>query len=195
MLGHIVRLIHHYGLLGMFVSVAVENMGIPLPTEPAYIVGQSFIVRGEYPLWAVHLVLYLGHMFGAMISYYAGLRIAKGLMKKKEYTATQHKIAGWYEKHGAITVFGTRLIGYVRPWSSYVAGIAEVSFWPFFIYTSLGTIILNAVCLVFTATFLHIWKVYPFLRFFIVLSLAAGFGYVLYEALKKRSKKPEPSRK
>lgn len=187
MLSHFVPLIQQYGLIGIFISVAIESLGIPLPTEPAYIVGQSFITSGTHPAWLIHVVLYFGHMIGALISYFAGRHISKEFLKKKrEYTDTQRKLAGWYGKYGAVTVFGTRLIGYVRPWTSYVAGIAEVKFWPFFIFTSLATIILNACSLFFSATFLKIWEEYPFMRSIIVISLGAGFAFLLLQTARKK---------
>lgn len=184
--------IQHYGAIGMFVIVAIENMGIPLPTEGAYIVGQAIIIRNPHDYWVyawVSLVLLAGHAAGAVLSYAMGRRIALGLKEQPERTDVQKTLAGWYERYGAATVFGARLFGYVRPWASYVAGIAEISFWPFLVLTLAGTLIFNAVSLALTGTIVYFWQHYIGLRVLISLSFAAGFVAILITTVHKHYKK------
>jgi membrane protein DedA with SNARE-associated domain len=185
MLDFLISSIERYGLIGMFVSVMIENLGIPLPTEPAYLVGQTLITNGTYSWPIVHGVLLAGHLTGATISYLAGRRIAHKLKVHRDFTVTQKKIASWFDKYGLPTVFATRLIGYVRPWSSYIAGIAEVKFIPFILLTAAGTIILNAITLFFIQQVVHVWIHYPILRVAIILSCSVGLGLVLYQAYAK----------
>ncbi|MEI6477632.1 MAG: DedA family protein [bacterium] len=188
---HILRnLISHYGLFGMFVSVAIENLGLPLPTEPAYLVGQALITDGSHSWWVIQVVLYLGHTAGACASYWMGRRI--GIKMKgdhSQFTDTQKRIAGWFEKYGYITVFATRLIGYVRPWSSYVAGIAEVPFVPFLLLSSAGTIILNLICLAFASKFIWLWASFPIARILITFSCLIGVVLLAFQGYRKHMTK------
>ena len=108
---------------------------------------------------------------------------------------THDLLVKWYKKYGIITVFLTRFVGYVRPWSSYVAGFAEVDFWPFLLWTFVGSLIFNIICLYFTSIFVLIWRRYEIYHVYIaVIMFIFFFGLIIFELTKyllskKRRKK------
>ena len=166
-------ILSRYGLFGSFVLIFVENIGIPLPTEVVYVLAESLIVRGTYSYLVVTIIFLAAHILGSICAYALGRGIAQGMQNGKKMSAIQEKIAGWYKKHGILAVFFARLIGQVRPWSSYVAGAAEMEFWPFVIVTTLGSAVFNAVSLALTSV---IFRYAGHHHWFAILSGILFFG-------------------
>lgn len=176
------------GIWGSFLSMLIENIGIPLPTEIGYLIGQDLIVRGVYSYPFVLFVLTAGHVIGSIISFWVGKygdRIVRSKFKQnRKLTEVHEKLEKWYNKYGNFTVFLTRFVGYVRPWSSFVAGFAEVKFWPFVLWTTLGAFIFNVLTLYFSGIFLLIWRRYStFHVLFIIISTILFFGFIFYEII------------
>ena len=187
--------LEHLGMAGAYLSMVIENIGIPLPTEIGYIIAQNLINVGRYHYLTALLILTFGHLTGAVISYFIG-RLGDNYVNEKlkansKIKEVHAKLENWYKKYGNLTVFLTRFVGYVRPWSSFVAGFAEVPFLPFLLWTFLGSFIFNALTLYFTRIFILIWRRYVALHFvFISIGFILFFGFVIYEIaiylLKKR---------
>lgn len=177
------------GLSGAFLSMMVENIGIPLPTEIGYLIAQDAIERSTHSYLFILFVLTLGHLVGALISYglgrWGGIAITTRLKRNKKIAEVHDKLEEWYQKYGSLTIFITRFVGYVRPWSSIVAGFAGVKFWPFLIWTTIGSIIFNVFGLYFSSIFILIWRRYEVYHFvFIVFLTVMFFGVFFYEIIK-----------
>lgn len=177
----------------------VENVGIPLPTEIGYLIGQDLINRGLFSYGVILFVLTLGHVLGSVFSYWLGLLGDKYLNTKlksnKKIAEVHKKLEEWYKKNGNLTIFLTRFIGYVRPWSSFVAGLAEIKFWPFLFWTTIGSLLFNIITLYFTSIFMTIWRRYSVYHFLIaIVVFLLFFGVIFYEIwkyLRKKRNKPD----
>jgi len=173
-----------YGLLGSFTLLFMENLGIPLPTEAAYVLAESLIIRGTYSYFTVSIVFLAAHLLGSIVSYGIAREITVSVHARekdiKKRGGVQAKIAGWYRKHGVLAVFVTKLIGQVRPWSSYVAGAAEMDFWPFVGATILGTIVLNALSLALTKVAFRYSAHHHWFAIISEILFAAGVIVVVY---------------
>lgn len=193
------HLFQSLGLFGAFLSMVIENIGIPLPTEIGYLVAREIISLGLHPYIEVLLVLTLGHITGSIISYEFGILsdnlIITKLPQSDKIQKVDEKLKRWYGKYGTMTVFLTRFVGYVRPWSSFIAGLARVRFWPFLFWTALGSLIFNILCLYFTSIILSIWRNNADLHFIIAtIVFLCFFGLIIYAIidrlfLSKRVKK------
>ncbi|MBM2820798.1 MAG: associated Golgi protein-like protein [Candidatus Berkelbacteria bacterium] len=177
------------GISGVFLSMLIENIGIPAPTEIGYLVGQELVNTGKYHYWLILLVATSGHVIGSCISYSVGhwgnSAISQRILKSKRIIKVHEKLAQWYEKYGNLTVFLTRFVGYVRPWSSFVAGFAGVRFWPFFILTLTGSLIFNILNLYFANVFILVWR--KFASFHLLIIIIIGlvfFGFIIYTLIK-----------
>ncbi|HWP96360.1 MAG TPA: VTT domain-containing protein [Syntrophomonadaceae bacterium] len=109
----------------------------------------------------MHTVLTAAHLVGSTLAYGLGWWgddwLTKHLDKSPRFIKTSQAIHKWYAKHGMVTVFATRFIGYVRPWSSLVAGFAHIDFLPFISCTFAGSVLFNIIVLVFTKHMLDLW--------------------------------------
>lgn len=171
------HLLHHYGTIAIALLIALEYLGIPLPTELAYVAGSGFVATGKLQYWQLFAVIMLAHTVGAYAAYALGRR-ARGLAKRsRRLTNLQKKLEGWYEKYGALTVLGTQLVGHIRPWASYIAGFSRVPLPRFMVFSTLGSALLTFLMLALADTLVALWHHLPFLRV-ILFTLFAGFVLV-----------------
>lgn len=183
-----------YGLWGIFALMFVENLGVPLPTEIGFIVGQSMVLAGRVEYISIFLVALFGKTLGSIISYFAGKYFADKIKHthKNSYKLknAQKTFSRWMEKYGILAVFLSRLIGYVRPWSSYIAGIGEVKFIPFIIFNLSGSIFIILLTMFVLGTVVNLWSGYVFLRpYIIAVLLLSFFGFWAWLALHPKRKK------
>ncbi|PIS07772.1 hypothetical protein COT78_01805 [Candidatus Berkelbacteria bacterium CG10_big_fil_rev_8_21_14_0_10_43_13] len=192
-MGHLITATFHYfsslQTFGAFLSMLIENIGVPLPTEIGYLISQDLISRGIVSYGAILFILTLGHVLGSLISYGIGRMgdnyIKTKVEKSKRIVEVHQKLKGWYKKYGSLTVFLTRFVGYVRPWSSYIAGLAKVEFWPFLLWTTLGSFIFNIINIYFAKVFLLIWRRYEVYHYLIIIiALLLFFAAAIYEFFK-----------
>jgi membrane protein DedA with SNARE-associated domain len=147
------------GLAGIFLTVAIENIGVPFPIEASYIAACLLIQQKGYSYFLLLFILTTGHLSGstAALGYRSEAFFLRLWKNKPKFTAIHDLVHRWYSRYGALTVFLTRFVGYVRPWSSFVAGFARIGWKTFVLWTFLGSLLFNIILLEFTARFLHIW--------------------------------------
>lgn len=171
-------------MLGIFVSMLIENIGIPLPTEGAFLVGMHLINQGRYSFWEMYWYIVASHIAGAVIAYWLGRAFERRLTSRfahsKKFTAAKTAIDKWYDKYGSVTVLATRVIGYVRPWSSLIAGMAKFPFWPFLFWSMVGTLIFVYPTMKVTAVLVTIWNRYPIAHILISVGILVGMLGVLF---------------
>lgn len=192
----ILEYVSRYGYCGILLLMFFENLGFPLPTELGFIVGQSMVIAGSATYLSVFLVILLGKTLGSVISYFLGIYFAQRIEaienRNSDLKRAQAIFAKWMEKYGDLTVFISRLVGYVRPWSSYLAGIGKVKFLPFIIYNVLGSSVIIVLTMLTLGGAVEIWRRYPILRplalvmFFVFFF---GFWIILWvtEKVKKKA--------
>lgn len=88
----------------------------------------------------------LGCVLGSVVAFGVGKWGGRPLLEKygKYILISRHdmEIADrWFTKHGSLSIFVSRLLPVVRTYISLPAGIAEMNFWKFVIYTFLGSFI------------------------------------------------------
>lgn len=177
------------GLPGIALLIGLENLGIPLPTESAYIVAQTLITRHHTPYLLVLAVLQAAHFFGSWLSFELGrkLRHSRKLGEiESSLSDIQTKMGGWLKKYGLGAVFLSRFVGYVRPWSSYIAGGIDLPRHSFLTYSFFGSLLFNILALAITQSIVHFWIHYPIAR--IAISSSFVFGLLLLIALKVSNK-------
>lgn len=178
------------GIWGAMLSMVIENIGVPLPTEIGYLIAQDLINAQKISFYFALLILTVGHLAGSLVAYSIGRwgdrYLSRKILKSKHIVEVNHRLKSWYKRYGDVTVFLTRFVGYVRPWSSFVAGFAAVPVLPFIIWTTLGSLIFNALCLYLSQIFILIWRRYAVLHFAIVFTGIILFsGLIIYGLVKR----------
>ena len=146
-----------WGLLLVFVFMAIESSFIPFPSEVVMIPAGFLAARGELgcgtPLAAVtlaFLVGVLGSLAGAYVNYFLALWVGKPFLEKygKWFflkPAALDRACEVFNRYGAATTFVCRMVPAIRQLISIPAGIARMPLGPFTLFTALGAGIWTAI--------------------------------------------------
>ena len=146
-----------WGLLLIFVFMAVESSFIPFPSEVVMIPAGFLAARGELglgsPLAAVTVAVFvgiLGSLAGAYVNYFIALYVGKPFLEKygKWFflkPAALERACEVFNKYGAATTFVCRMVPAIRQLISIPAGIARMPLGSFTLFTALGAGIWTAI--------------------------------------------------
>lgn len=154
-----------HGLHGIFLFMLVESGGVPFPTELGFIAAQGLILNHAKSYLECYLWIVSGHLVGAGLSYHLGLAgdsaLARYLAHKQGVMDAREKMQKWFARYGALAVLFGRLVGQVRPWASFIAGLARVPMLTFWVWTVIGTLIFTAVTMWVTMVGMEFWRKHP----------------------------------
>ena len=146
-----------WGLLFIFVFMAIESSFIPFPSEVVMIPAGFLAARGELglgsPLVAVLVALavgVLGSLAGAYVNYYLALWVGKPFLEKygKWFflkPAALERACEVFNRYGAATTFVCRMVPAIRQLISIPAGIARMPLGSFTLFTALGAGVWTAI--------------------------------------------------
>ena len=139
-----------WGLLFIFVFMAIESSFIPFPSEVVMIPAGFLAARGELGLGSPSVALavaiavgVLGSLAGAFVNYYLALWVGKPFLEKygKYFFIKPEPLARACEvfnRYGAATTFVCRMVPAIRQLISIPAGIARMPLGSFTLFTGLG---------------------------------------------------------
>ena len=146
-----------WGLLLIFVFMAIESSFVPFPSEVVMIPAGFLAARGELglggPLVAVSvavLVGILGSLAGAYVNYFLALKVGKPFLLKygKWFflkPAALERACEVFNRYGAATTFVCRMVPAIRQLISIPAGISKMPLGPFTLFTALGAGVWTAI--------------------------------------------------
>jgi len=142
----VTHLLEQYGLILLFVVVALESFGVPLPGETALVAAGVLAARGHISITAVIVVAAAGAIVGDNGGYWVG---RTGGRKLLERAPLLHRYADrvlppaerFFERHGGKTVFIGRFVSILRFTAAWLAGISRMPWWRFFAWNAAGGIV------------------------------------------------------
>lgn len=142
------QLLIDYGLVLLFVLVAIESAGVPLPGETALITA-AVLARpefGHYTLAEVIVVAAAAAIVGDNIGYALGRYGGRALLERWQFAARYADRAlppaeRFFKRHGGKTVFFGRFIAILRVTAAWMAGISRMEWWQFFLWNAAGGIV------------------------------------------------------
>jgi membrane protein DedA with SNARE-associated domain len=142
----VTHLLLDYGLALLFLLVAVESAGIPVPGEIGLITAAVLAQRGHYSLVAVIVVAAAAAITGDNIGYWLGRVGGRKLLARWELTRryaekTLPPAERFFKKHGGKTVFFGRFVAVLRVTSAWLAGLSRMHWWEFFAWNAAGGIV------------------------------------------------------
>ncbi|MDF2947515.1 MAG: alkaline phosphatase [Bacillales bacterium] len=163
----LIGIMNEFGYVGVFFLIALENIFPPIPSEVILTFAGFMTTSTDLNIFGVVLSATAGSLVGACALYRIGLlmdveRLEKVVdrwgtilrLTKKDI----HKADNWFDKHGYVTVFLCRLIPLIRSLISIPAGMSNMKFGTFLIYTAAGTLIWNIVLVSLGASVGENWK-------------------------------------
>ena len=139
-----------YGYLAVFLGIALESLGIPIPGETITIVGGFLAGSGELDYWLVLGTASIGAVLGSSIGYWIGklggwtlLQRAGRLFRISEAQLIEVK-REFGENAGRAVFFG-RFVAFLRILASPMAGIVEMPFPQFMLFNLAGATVWASV--------------------------------------------------
>jgi undecaprenyl-diphosphatase len=139
------RLVESYGYAAVFLFVAIESLGIPLPGETVLVTAGALAALGHFSIWWVIAIAAAGAILGDAGGYWVG-RLG-GIALIRRYGRVVHfdddklsRVRAFFSRHGAKTVFLGRFIALLRTWTALLAGTAQMRYVVFTLYNVMGGI-------------------------------------------------------
>jgi len=140
------QLLRTYGYGLLFLVVALESLGVPVPGETALIAAAALAARGHMEIALVVVVAAVAAILGDASGYWIGRK--GGLAFVRRYgrlvrmdDAKVAHVRRFFERHGAKTVFFGRFIALLRTWAALFAGMGEMPYGQFTLYNASGGIV------------------------------------------------------
>ncbi len=135
-----------YGLWALFLLVAAESSGIPVPGETALVAAAVLASQGVMVLWEVLVVAALGAIIGDNVGYWIGRKGGRALLLRWRVTrSTAQRLLPpgerFFRRHGPKTVFFARFIAGLRVTAAWIAGITHMHWETFLKWNALGGIV------------------------------------------------------
>ena len=194
------------GYLGIGLLMFLENLFPPIPSELIMPLAGYTATFPNTKIQVIPAIIVgvIGTIIGAIPWYYAGLLLGQ---QRLQLLADRYgkwigvsgedidKSVNWFQKHGAKAVLFGRLVPGIRTLISIPAGISKMPLIPFFLYSTVGTIVWVAL-LTYAGYFLG--KNYKLVEDYIdpiskvvvvgvLVAIASFIGYRLW----KRSRKSQ----
>jgi len=138
-------LVADYGLFLLFVLIAMESAGVPLPGETALVTAGVLASRGDMDIVAVIAVAATAAIVGDNVGFWIGRRGGRRLLELPGPLARHRRRVldrgeEIFRRHGGKTVFFGRWFSGLRIASAWLAGVNRMPWGTFIVYNALGGI-------------------------------------------------------
>jgi membrane protein DedA with SNARE-associated domain len=135
-----------WALLLMFVLLAAESFGLPLPGETALIACAVLASQGVLSIAAVIAVAIAAAIIGDNLGYWTARQGGRALLDRYRLSrryAEQYLPRGerFFAKHGGKAVFFGRFVAVLRVTAAWAAGRSRMTAWRFFAFNASGGIV------------------------------------------------------
>jgi membrane protein DedA with SNARE-associated domain len=195
--------LYHYSYLAIFVLSFISSMGIPAGAEVAIIGGGALasgevhkLVNGQPTNEFFHLSLVLvilvavaGEVAGSLVGYLIGLKGGRAAVDKwGRYLLLTHKdldrAEAWFDRHGEPLVLFGRFIPLLRSFVSFAAGLAEMAFAKFVLFTVIGCAVwctaLTLLGYSLGGTYDHVQKSFSYASYVIAFLVVVAVVFLIW---------------
>lgn len=134
-----------WGYTALFITMALENMNIPIPSEIILGFAGFLISQHIFSFWPTAIIATIAGLVGSLLSYWIGARGGRAVLLKygSAMKLSNRKLMAadsWFARYGGIAVFTGRLLPGIRTFISLPAGIARYPLHNFILLTVIGTV-------------------------------------------------------
>lgn len=142
----VTHLLESYGLVILFLVIALESSGLPLPGETALVAAGVLAAGGRYGIVEVIVVAAIAAILGDNVGYWIGRLGGRRLLLRFELTRRFSErvlppAERFFRKHGGKAVFFARFLSGLRIAGAWIAGISHMAWWRFLAWNALGGIV------------------------------------------------------
>ncbi len=145
------HLLHHYGYAAVFVLVAAESLGVPLPGETILIAAAVYAgSTHKLSVWLIFAVAAAAAIIGDNIGFWIGDKGGYRLLHRygRYIRADEAKIKIGrliFDRHGGKVVFFGRFVSVLRTYAAFLAGTLKMRWRRFLPYNASGGIVWAAI--------------------------------------------------
>ncbi|MDD1775526.1 MAG: DedA family protein [Methanobacterium sp.] len=185
-----IYLIENLGYWGVFIGMTIESACIPLPSEVIMPLAGYVAYEGKMSLIGITIVGAFGNLLGSWIAYFVGLKGGRPFLEKYgKYVLISHRklemAHDWFDRYGHEAVLISRVLPVIRTFISLPAGIAEMDFKKFTVYTLLGSIpwcfALGYIGYMLGPNWNTIEKYFRYMDIVVVIAVVALIAYLVYK--------------
>jgi membrane-associated protein len=143
----VTKLLLDYGLVLLFVLIALESAGVPLPGETALIAAAVLSESGDldHSLVTVIAVAAAAAIIGDNAGYWLGRKGGRALLRRTpiirhHFEKVLPRGERFFQRHGGKTVFIGRFMAVLRVTAAWLAGISHMPWWRFLLWNAAGGI-------------------------------------------------------
>lgn len=189
-----------FGYFGVAFLILIENIFPPIPSEVILTFGGFMTTTTELNIPWMIVAATIGAVGGAAILYGVGTlldveRLDKIIDKYGNILrithADIHKADSWFDRYGFWTVFFCRFVPLIRSLISLPAGMANMNFGLFLLFTTIGTLIWNTVLIYLGAavgsqweTIVHYMDIYSNIAYVIIAVI--GIAVIIWYIRKRK---------
>jgi membrane protein DedA with SNARE-associated domain len=183
-----------WALLLLFVLLALESFGLPVPGETALIACSVLASQGSLSIVWVIVVGVAAAIIGDNLGYWAARKGGRPLLERHRLTrgyAEKYLPRGerFFAKHGGKAVFFGRFVAVLRVTAAWIAGISHMHWWRFLMWNAFGGIVwATGVSLI--SYYLGDAAAQAFSRYGLYAAggaiLLSGIGFLIVRRLEKR---------
>ncbi len=185
-----------FGYFGVAFLIMIENLFPPIPSEVILTFGGFMTTTTELNIPLMIVAATIGAVVGAAILYGLGTLLDVERLDKivdkygnilRITHADIHKADSWFDRYGFWTVFFCRFVPLIRSLISLPAGMANMNFGLFLLFTTVGTVIWNTVLIYLGAavgsqweTIVHYMDIYSNVAYVIlaIIGIAVIIWYI-----------------
>jgi membrane protein DedA with SNARE-associated domain len=145
------HLIDHYGYWAVFVFVAVESLGVPIPGETAVIAAGAYAgATHKLNPWLIFAIAALAAVLGNIAGYWIGAKGGFALARRygpKVHLDERKLKVGRYvlDRQGEKVVFFGRFVSILRTYVAFLAGTLHMNWLKFMAATVAGALVWSGV--------------------------------------------------
>jgi membrane protein DedA with SNARE-associated domain len=189
-----------FGYFGVAFLILIENLFPPIPSEVILTFGGFMTTSTELNIPWMIVAATVGAVGGAAILYGVGTlldveRLYKIIDKYGNILRITHedihKADSWFDRYGFWTVFFCRFVPLIRSLISLPAGMANMNFGLFLLFTTIGTLIWNTVLIYLGAavgsqweTIVHYMDIYSNIAYVIIAII--GIAVIIWYIRKRK---------
>ncbi|OMQ16743.1 DedA family protein [Modestobacter sp. VKM Ac-2676] len=149
--GFLLDLIEKLGAVGVGLTILIETVIPPIPSEVVLGAAGVLINDGRMSIVPVIIWATIGSVAGATVLYWVGRllgpRRSHAFLDRLPLveTADVDRAFEWFARHGRGAVFFGRMVPIVRSFVSVPAGVVKMPFWQFLLFTAGGSLIWNCL--------------------------------------------------
>ena len=135
-----------YGYLAIFVIVALESAGVPMPGETVLVASAVLAGQGKLSIYGVVGAAAAGAILGDNCGYWVGREL--GFPLAYRYGRYVHlderrlKVGQYlFLRHGGKIVFFGRFIAFLRAFAAFLAGVNHYNWERFFLFNAAGGVV------------------------------------------------------